>query len=157
MSKDTCPADKFTATRVPQQKDHSAQPDRWLPWYFRDTLGEVEPYPDFVLGAYMRVIGSYWAGHCIGLANDSASLKKICHLTDGEWDCVEHIIFGILFDQDENGLWQNYKHREQWEKVSAAYATRIRGGQATKEKFEQARIGKLPPPRPERAKARANA
>ena len=97
------------------------KPDQYMPFFGNDFFAAVEGYSAVIVAAYLRAIWHYWHQMgCKGLRNDELYLRNICRVDSSEWPEVQQVLFysGHFF-KNENGLWQQKRAKEIYQKQMA--------------------------------------
>ena len=112
-----------------------------MPFHFRVFFEATDGQPDYVGYAYLRAICHYW-GHkcCTGLDNDDESLRAICRVDESKWPRVKAFVFNNrdCFALDHNGLWQQKRAQEEWEKSLTVMERNSTGGKNRMRKMTSA-------------------
>lgn len=108
-----------------------------MPFYGDDFFSAMVGKSNEVIVAYMRAIWHYWRHRqCRGLRDDDESLRQICMVFDSaKWPAIKAVVFGELFEMDEDGLWHQKRAQEEYTKSKARYDALVdygkRGGHAS--------------------------
>jgi uncharacterized protein YdaU (DUF1376 family) len=91
---------------------------QWIRFFFGDFFAAVQFYNVVVAGAYIRSLCYYWqVTNCQGIEDNTEDMKAMCGLSDKDWDAYGKTVFGKLFTLDGQGLWQQKRAREEWDRA----------------------------------------
>lgn len=109
-------------------------PDAYMPYYGNDFEAACKSFRPETKWAYLCAIWHYWHHtHCSGLTTDSDGLRRICEVSEGDWDRIRPQIFTPPFFDLEGGLWHQKKCREIYKKWSTAYFSKVNGAKKARE------------------------
>jgi len=117
--------DMTNAQATPMRK-----PTAYFPFFGNDFFEAVAGYSDTILASYLRALWHYWHHTgCEGLRDDDNYLRRVC-VPDGlNWPETKGIIFdNRYFFRLENGLWQQHRCREEFQRSIAIGNRRSRIG-----------------------------
>ena len=110
--------------------ERTKKPTAYLPFYGNDFFQSMSGYSKAVVVGYLRALWHYW-GHtgCEGLADDDDYLRRICDCQADEWERIKAIIFDNRYHfRLEDGLWQQGRCRDEFNKSRKIYTARVEAG-----------------------------
>lgn len=114
------------------------KPKHYMPFHFRIFFEATDSQQPDVTLSYLRAICHYW-GHkcCKGLENDDETLRMICRCDTARWGRTKSFVFDNkdCFILDHNGLWQQKRAQEEWEKSLAVMERNSNGGKSRMKKM----------------------
>ena len=91
---------------------------QWIRFFYADFSAAVAVYSATVAGAYIRALCYYWqVTNCNGIEDNSGDMQSLCGLNSMEWEKHGRIVFGKLFTLDGQGLWQQKRAKEEWDRA----------------------------------------